>query len=123
VLGATNRPEVMDPALRRPGRFDRLVYVPPPDGSARAALFTYELRGKPVGERLDLELLAGLTADYSSADIASVCNSAAVLAAKETIRTGVRQKITTEQLQELVARTPASIKAEELKAYEAFQGR
>jgi transitional endoplasmic reticulum ATPase len=123
VLGATNRPDAIDPALRRPGRFDRLVYVPPPDAAARAALFAAELRGKPLSPDLDFTALASLTDGYSSADIASLCNAAAVQAAKETIRTGVRQPISTQWLQPLIARTPASIKPEDLTVYENFRGR
>jgi len=123
VLGATNRPDAIDPALRRPGRFDRLVYVPPPDASARAALFAHELRGKPLSQDLDFALLSNMTDGYSSADIASLCNSAAVQAAKETIRSGVRQQISTQRLQELIARTPASIKPKDIAAYETFRGR
>ena len=123
VLGATNRPDAIDPALRRPGRFDRLVYVPPPDAAARAALFAHELRGKPLSPDLDFTLLANLTDGYSSADIASLCNSAAVQAAKETIRSGVRQKISTQWLQELIGRTPASIKPGDVAAYESFLAR
>jgi transitional endoplasmic reticulum ATPase len=120
VLGATNRPDAIDPALRRPGRFDRLVYVPPPDTAARAALVAAELRGKPVSPDLDFKLLADLTNGYSSADIASLCNSAAVQAAKESIRTGTRQLISTVRLQELITRTSPSIKQEDVAAYEAF---
>jgi len=123
VLGATNRPDAIDPALRRPGRFDRLVYVPPPDAAARAALFAYELRGKPLSSELDFTALANQTDGYSSADIASLCNSAAVQAAKETIRSGVRQPISTQWLQELITRTSASIKKEDIVAYETFRGR
>jgi transitional endoplasmic reticulum ATPase len=123
VLGATNRPEAIDPALRRPGRFDRLVYVPPPNAAARAALFAHELHGKPLSQDLDLPALANLTDGYSSADIANLCNSAAIEAAKETIRTGVRQQISTPRLQELIARMPSSIKPGDLAVYEAFRGR
>jgi transitional endoplasmic reticulum ATPase len=123
VLGATNRPDAIDPALRRPGRFDRLVYVPPPDASARQALFAHELRGKPLSQDLDFALLAKLTDGYSSADIANLCNAAAIEAAKETIRTGQRQQISTPQLQELIARTPSSIKPGDIVFYETFRGR
>jgi len=123
VLGATNRPDAIDPALRRPGRFDRLVYVPPPNAAARAALFAHELRGKPLSQDLDFTSLANMTDGYSSADIANLCNAVAIEAAKETIRTGLRQQISTPRLQELIARTPSSIKPEEIVFFDTFRGR
>ena len=123
VLGATNRPGAIDPALRRPGRFDRLVYVPPPDAAARAALFAHELGGKPVSPDLDFASLAEMTDGCSSADIANLCNAVAIEAAKETIRTGLPRQISTARLRELIARTPSSIKPEEIAFFETFRGR
>jgi transitional endoplasmic reticulum ATPase len=123
VIGATNRPDSLDPALLRPGRFDQLVYVPPPDQPARAELFAHELRGKPVAEDLDFEQLASQTGGYSSADIANLCNSAAIECVKEAIQTGARKQISMQQLQTLIDRTPTTITPEELARCEAFWGR
>jgi AAA+ superfamily predicted ATPase len=87
LLAATNHPWDVDSALRRPGRFDRMLLVLPPDPAARAAIFRYHLRERPV-ERVDPERLAKLTDGYSGADIAHVCESAAELALLDSVRRG-----------------------------------
>jgi AAA+ superfamily predicted ATPase len=87
LLAATNHPWDVDSALRRPGRFDRMLLVLPPDQHARAAIFRYHLRDRPV-ERVDPERLAKLTDGYSGADIAHVCESAAELALLDSVRRG-----------------------------------
>jgi SpoVK/Ycf46/Vps4 family AAA+-type ATPase len=87
LLAATNHPWDVDSALRRPGRFDRMLLVLPPDQQARAAIFRYHLRDRPV-ERVDPERLAKLTDGYSGADIAHVCESAAELALLDSVRRG-----------------------------------
>jgi SpoVK/Ycf46/Vps4 family AAA+-type ATPase len=88
VIGATNHPWDVDPALRRPGRFDRLVLVPPPDVAAREAIFLTHLKGRPV-EGIDLRRVTQRTEAFSGADIAHVCESAAQLALEDSVRTGV----------------------------------
>ena len=87
LLAATNHPWDVDSALRRPGRFDRMLLVLPPDQPARAAIFRYHLRERPV-ERVDPERLAKLTDGYSGADIAHICESAAELALLDSVRRG-----------------------------------
>jgi len=87
LLAATNHPWDVDSALRRPGRFDRMLLVLPPDQPARAAIFRYHLRDRPV-ERVDPERLAKLTEGYSGADIAHVCESAAELALLDSVHRG-----------------------------------
>ena len=85
VLGATNRRDLIDPALLRPGRFDLLVEVPLPDRAARAEIFAVHLRGKPVEEGVDLDDLAARSDAFSGADIQSVCNRAAWDAVRRVI--------------------------------------
>jgi len=72
IIGATNMPWDVDSALKRPGRFDKLVFVPPPDKEARKVIFQLKLLGKPVEENLDISLLADKTHLYSGADIENV---------------------------------------------------
>jgi transitional endoplasmic reticulum ATPase len=72
VLGATNRPDILDPALLRPGRFDRVLYVPPPDKAARLAIFKIHTREMPLDEDVDLDILASVTEGYTGADIEAV---------------------------------------------------
>ena len=82
VLAATNRPDVLDPALLRPGRFDRQVHLPPPDARGREAVLRVHARGKPLDPSLDLSDLARATTGFSGADLANVLNEAAILAAR-----------------------------------------
>ena len=92
VLGATNHPWDVDPALRRPGRFDRTLLVLPPDEPAREAIFRTHLRERPVAP-IDLRRLARATKGYSGADIAHVCESAAEKAMIEAVRGGEARPI------------------------------
>jgi AAA+ superfamily predicted ATPase len=87
VLAATNHPWDVDSALRRPGRLDRTLLVLPPDEEARAAVFRYHLRDRPVAG-IQLAALAARTDGYSAADIAHICESAAELALLDSARTG-----------------------------------
>lgn len=88
VIAATNRPDMLDPALLRPGRFDRLIYVPVPDKEARKEIFRIHLRGRPLSEDVDIEKLAEKTEGYTGADIEAVCNEATILALREYIQSG-----------------------------------
>ncbi|KAG7455534.1 hypothetical protein MATL_G00257710 [Megalops atlanticus] len=86
VLAGTNRPDILDPALMRPGRFDRQIYIGPPDIKGRASIFKVHLRPLKLESDLDKEVLArkmaALTPGFSGADIANVCNEAALIAAR-----------------------------------------
>ncbi len=82
VLAATNRPDILDPALLRPGRFDRRVILDRPDISGRAAILKVHSNGKPLAESVNLEILARQTAGFSGADLANLVNEAAILAAR-----------------------------------------
>ncbi len=82
VLGATNRPEVLDPALLRPGRFDRRVFVQAPDAAGRAAILRVHTRSVPLAEDVDLDRLASTTPGMVGADLANLVNEAALLAAR-----------------------------------------
>ncbi len=88
VIGATNRPELIDPALLRPGRFDRRITIPMPDQETRRKIFEVHTREKPVTDHLDIEKLAKKTKDMSGADIASICNEAVMLAMREYLEKG-----------------------------------
>jgi cell division protease FtsH len=83
VLAATNRPDALDPALRRPGRFDREVIVPLPDRAERAAILAAHARGKNLGPDTDLDQVAAATPGFSGADLASLVNEAAVTAVRD----------------------------------------
>ncbi len=83
IIAATNRPDILDPALLRPGRFDRRVAVPPPDVVGREAILRVHVKGKPIDKDVDLELLARRTPGFVGADLANLVNEAALLAARK----------------------------------------
>ncbi|HEX5348754.1 MAG TPA: AAA family ATPase [Pseudonocardiaceae bacterium] len=85
VLGATNRPDLIDPALLRPGRLERLVYVPPPDAPARAAILRSTARNTPLSADVDLDALAGELEGYSAADCAALIREAALTAMRQSL--------------------------------------
>ena len=87
VIAATNRPDVLDPALLRPGRFDRVVVVPAPDIRGRKAILDVHARGKPFEPGVALETLAKQTPGFSGADLANVLNEGAILAARRDKKT------------------------------------
>ena len=82
VIAATNRPDILDPALLRPGRFDRQIVLDPPDVRGRKAILEVHCRGKPLAPDVDLGLLARQTPGFSGADLANLVNEAAILAAR-----------------------------------------
>ncbi|MBX9583256.1 MAG: AAA family ATPase [Gemmataceae bacterium] len=97
ILAATNAPWHMDSAFRRPGRFDRIVFVPPPDASARATILRLHCAGKPLGE-VDYEAVAKVTADCSGADLKAVVDRAVEAKLAEAMRTGLPKPLTTRDL-------------------------
>ncbi|MBS7612262.1 CDC48 family AAA ATPase [Candidatus Bathyarchaeota archaeon] len=88
VLAATNRPDMVDPAVLRPGRFDRLIYVPPPDEKTRLQIFKIHTRNMPLDDDVSLERLAAITEGYTGADIAALCREAAMNAIRRNPETG-----------------------------------
>jgi transitional endoplasmic reticulum ATPase len=85
VIGATNRPDIIDPALLRPGRFDRLLYVSPPDYESRIQIIKIHTKKKPLAEDFKIEEMAANTDGYTGADIASVVSAAVMLALREHV--------------------------------------
>ena len=102
VLAATNRPDILDPALLRPGRFDRRVILDRPDINGRIAILKVHSNGKPLDETVNLEVLAKETAGFSGADLANLVNEAAILAARRG-----KKAIEMEELEESVDRVIA----------------
>jgi cell division protease FtsH len=102
MIAATNRPDILDPALLRPGRFDRQIAVDRPDRKGRAKILEVHTRGKPLGKEIDIDALAGQTPGFTGADLSNLINEAALLAA----RTGKRE-ITQVELEEGILRVIA----------------
>ncbi len=120
VIGATNRPDLVDPALLRPGRFDRVMMVPGPDKEAREEIFKIHTREMPIAEDVDLEELAEETAGYSGADIAAVCKEAGMLALREDIET---ETVSKEEFEEALKSVGPSITDEITDTYKEFKSK
>ena len=99
ILAATNRPDILDPALLRPGRFDRRVIIDRPDMRGREAIFRVHLRGKPIANAVDVSVLAKATPGFVGADIENTVNEAALLAARRN-----RKSIGMNEFQEAIER-------------------
>jgi cell division protease FtsH len=108
VLGATNRPEILDQALLRPGRFDRRVTVPPPDKDGRRQILEVHTRGMPLDENVDLDGLAASTPGMVGADLANLANEAALLAARRD-HERVQRADFTDALEKIILGAPRSV--------------
>ncbi len=117
VVGATNRPDMVDPALLRPGRLERLVYVGPPGKEARLAILSVLTRHLPLGDDVDLHSLAERTQGYSSADLEALVRNAMVASVKQTPEEPV---LSSAHLRQALAATPPSLRPELLAQYAAF---
>lgn len=91
IIGATNRPDQIDPALLRPGRLDQLIYIPLPDEKSRLSILQAALRKSPVALDVDLSFLARNTHGFSGADLTEICQRAAKLAIRESIEADIRK--------------------------------
>ena len=85
IIAATNRPDIIDPALLRPGRFDRLLYVPPPDKQSRVHVLKIHTKKKPLADDVKIDVLADQTEGYTGADIAALASAAVMLALREHV--------------------------------------
>lgn len=92
IIGATNRPDVIDPAVLRPGRLDQLIYIPLPDEASRLSILKANLRKSPIAPDVDLGFLASKTHGFSGADLTEICQRAAKLAIRESIEQEVRRE-------------------------------
>ncbi|KAL0217945.1 hypothetical protein RCL1_008794 [Eukaryota sp. TZLM3-RCL] len=133
IIGATNRPDIIDPALMRPGRLDQLIYIPMPDKESRLSIMQARLRKCPLAQDVVLDRYADLTEGLSGADLAEVCEKAAKLAIKEAIERDIRaqqsgeepmeqvNEITQRHLNEAVRTSRRSVSPDDLSRYESFR--
>ncbi|KAI9099483.1 P-loop containing nucleoside triphosphate hydrolase protein [Phlyctochytrium arcticum] len=118
VVGATNRPDMVDAALMRPGRFDRVIYVPPPDAAARLHILQIHTKKMPLAPDLDLhDIATHRTERFSGADLQSVCREAAMEALRSHREADV---VMLRHFEAALATVKASLSIEMLKQYEAF---
>ena len=113
IIGATNRPDMLDTALLRPGRFDRLILTPVPDEKARLEIFKVHTASMPLKD-VDLEKLAKLAVGYVGADIQAVCREAAILALRSDMSA---KSVTESNFLDAMKKTKASVSKSLEKAY------
>ena len=106
ILSATNRPDILDPALLRPGRFDRLIQFPMPDESARVTIFKIHTKGMNLAKNVDLAVFAKNTGGSTGADIKSMCTEAGMFAIRDA-----REQVTKEDFEKAIAKVTAVAKA------------
>jgi transitional endoplasmic reticulum ATPase len=92
IIGATNRPDIIDPAILRPGRLDQLIYIPLPDDGSRLAILKSNLRKSPIHKDVDLPYMAKMTRGFSGADLTEICQRACKLAIRESIDADIRRE-------------------------------
>ena len=117
VLAATNRPDILDPAIMRPGRLDRMIYVPEPNEEGRFQIFKIHTKDMPLAKDVDLKELARLTKGYSGADIESICREAAIIALRRDINS---KEVTFADFEKALKRIGPSITPDMDKWYRNF---
>jgi len=117
VIAATNRPDLVDPALLRPGRFDRIIYVPPPDFRARLEILLIHTKATPLAKDVDLEELARRTEGYSGADLELLVREATFLALREDINA---KEVSMRHFEEALKKVRPSVTPDMLKFYETW---
>ena len=142
IIGATNRPDQIDPALLRPGRLDQLIYIPLPDEAGRLDILRAALRKSPVAKNVDLTYLAKNTHGFSGADLTEICQRAAKLAIRQSIEADIRRareqkekgdgdmedveeedpvpEITREHFEEAMKFARRSVSDQDIRRYEMF---
>ncbi|XP_063540402.1 transitional endoplasmic reticulum ATPase TER94 isoform X3 [Cydia strobilella] len=99
IIGATNRPDIIDPAILRPGRLDQLIYIPLPDEKSREAILRANLRKSPIARDVDLLYIAKVTQGFSGADLTEICQRACKLAIRQAIETEITRERARQQQQ------------------------
>lgn len=143
VIGATNRPDILDNAVTRPGRLDQLIYIPLPDYKSRVSIFRANLRKSPVEPAVDIEQLATATEGFSGADITEICQRAAKNAIRESVNAGIERAkqvaagevdesspyadpvpfIRKDHFEEAMSRARRSVSDKDIRQYEQFMAK
>jgi SpoVK/Ycf46/Vps4 family AAA+-type ATPase len=121
TIGATNVPDQLDPALMRPGRFDKVIYMPLPDVEARKAIFKVHLKKLPLEKDVDFERLALATERHSGADIKNICTEASRLAAREAMKSDVVVPISMKHLTTIIKKVKPSVTLDMVETYGKFR--
>lgn len=123
IVGSTNKPELVDPALLRPGRFDKIMYVPPPDFTERIDVLKVHMRGKPLEDNIDLEELAKKTEGFSGADLANLVKEAATNTMRRSMSTKKITTISRQDFMDILPRIKPSISLTMKEEYEMVKMR
>ncbi|MEM5882281.1 MAG: AAA family ATPase, partial [Candidatus Aenigmatarchaeota archaeon] len=126
VIAATNRPDILDPALLRPGRFDRLIFVPPPDVKARLEILKIHTRNMPLDKDVNLEKIAEKTEGYTGADLEAICKEAAIMALREFMEKKIEPEkmvVKTIHFEKALEIVKPSITKEMVEFYKRFEER
>jgi transitional endoplasmic reticulum ATPase len=118
VIGATNRPSLIDPALLRPGRFDELIYVAPPDTAGRRRILAIHTSGMPLADDVDLESLAQRTENFTGADLEDLVRRAGLTALRRGLDAG---KVTKADFETALSESGASVTPDMLEEYERIR--
>ncbi|HZY92177.1 MAG TPA: AAA family ATPase [Thermoplasmata archaeon] len=121
VVGSTNKPDLIDQALMRPGRLDKIIYVPPPDFNERMEIIHVHLVGRPVTNDVDLAEIAKKTERFSGADLANLVREAATIAVRREMMTGVSTPITMDDFRQVMPRIKPSISLRMISDYETMK--
>ncbi len=120
VIGASNRPDMIDPAILRPGRFDRLIFVPPPDHATRLQILKIHTRNMPLAEGVDIDRITSQAAGYSGADLEAVCREAGLISLRRNIET---KNVTMEDFRDALEVVKPSMTADMENWYKGFTKR
>jgi len=121
VIAATNRPDMVDYSLLRPGRFDRHILVPPPDEKSRREILKIHLRNVPLSKNVNLSELAKKTKNFSGADLEALCREASMLALRESLKDKKIDKVDKKHFEEVLKKMRPSIPEVVAKSYEKFE--
>jgi transitional endoplasmic reticulum ATPase len=117
IIAATNRPDMIDPAMLRPGRIDRLIMVPPPKESARIEIMKVHTKNMPIAKNVNIEELAKKMENYTGADIENVCREAAMIALRKNIES---KEVILENFEQALENSNPSVDEETIKMYDSF---
>ena len=120
LVGATNRPDMIDHAVLRPGRIDKFIFVPPPNANDRAKIFEENLRKAPIKDNMDFDRLAQETDGYTGADIANICREVKMVALEENVSTSKEKPISTQDILNVISKTKPSAPSSILGTYMNF---
>ena len=123
VIAATNRPDQLDTALLRPGRFDRLIYVPLPDEASRQSQWKMHLAGKPGAESIEYDRLGAASAGYTGAEIRHIVNKVAMASIRASLNSEDRKSLVTADILDAIQTTPKHVSPDQVAAYEAIAER